>query len=284
MTRIGVVGIGQMGAGIARCLDRAGQLYAARDSKADQRQIAGLSETVSDDVAACDVIFFVVPSTAQVAEVMTEIPTRAGQVIVDLTTSHPDESMALASELKTRGVDFVDAAMTGGAAGADAGKLTLMMGGDSEVIAQIAPVLDIISAQRFHLGAVGAGHAMKLVHNLILHSAFLATCEGLTLAEKAGLDVAQAVDVLNAGNARSFVTEVRFPRDILGGVMNGRSVISNLEKDLGLARRFADALGGPSIYTDMTHDVLHQAIKNGDAGTDFSYLFPMFADLAKAAR
>lgn len=284
MTRIGVVGIGQMGGGIARCLDRAGQLCAARDSKADQRQVAGLSEAVSDDVAACDVILFVVPSTAQVAEVMADLPTQAGQVIVDLTTSHPDDSMALAAELKTRGVNFVDAAMTGGAAGADAGKLTLMMGGDTEVIAQIAPVLDIISAQRFHLGAVGAGHAMKLVHNLILHSAFLATCEGLTLAEKAGLDVAQAVDVLNAGNARSFVTEVRFPRDILGGVMNGRSVISNLEKDLGLARRFADALGGPSIYTDMTHDVLHQAIENGDAGTDFSYLFPMFADLAKAAR
>ena len=156
------------------------------------------------------------------------------------------------------------------AAGADAGTLTLMMGGAADVIARIAPVLDHISDQRFHLGAVGAGHTMKLVHNQILHSAFLGTCEGLTLAQKAGLDVAQAVDVLNAGNARSFVTEVRFPRDILGGVMNGRSQISNLEKDLGLARRFANALGGPSVYTDLTHDILRTAVDQGDAATDFT--------------
>ncbi|QXT38196.1 NAD(P)-dependent oxidoreductase [Gymnodinialimonas ceratoperidinii] len=282
--RVGVVGLGQMGGGIARCLDRAGQLHAARDSKPDQRRVAGLSEGVSDDIDACDVLLFVVPSTTQVADVMAEIDTHDGQIIVDLTTSHPDQSKALAETLRPRGLAYVDAAMTGGAAGADAGKLTLMMGGDAEVIAQIAPVLDIISAQRFHLGEVGAGHAMKLVHNLILHSAFLATCEGLTLAEKAGLDVARAVDVLNAGNARSFVTEVRFPRDILGGVMNGRSVISNLEKDLGLARRFADALGGPSVYTDLTHDVLRTATDGGDGGTDFSYLFPMFEGLAKEAR
>lgn len=92
------------------------------------------------------------------------------------------------------------------------------------------------------------------------------------------------MDVLNAGNARSFVTEVRFPRDILGGVMNGRSVISNLEKDLGLARRFAEALGGPSVYTDLTHDVLRRATDGGDGGSDFSYLFPMFEGLAKEAR
>lgn len=284
MTRIGVVGLGNMGAGIARCLDRAGVLHAAIDTKPNQRATIGLSDTVGCAVEEAEVLLFVTPSTAQVADVAEANPHLANQVFVDLTTSHPEDSIALAGQLSARGIDYVDAAMTGGAAGADAGKLTLMMGGDADVIARIAPVLDHISEQRFHLGAVGAGHTMKLVHNQILHSAFLGTCEGLTLAAKAGLDVAQAVDVLNAGNARSFVTEVRFPRDILGGVMNGRSQIANLEKDLGLARRFADALGGPSVYTDLTHDVLKTAVDQGDAATDFTYLFPMFEDLAKAAR
>ncbi|WP_341861266.1 NAD(P)-binding domain-containing protein [Gymnodinialimonas sp. 57CJ19] len=106
MTRIGVVAISQMGGGIARCLDRAGVLHTARDRKAEQRQVAGLSVAVSDDVAGCDVILFVVPSTAQVAEVMADLPTRAGQVVVDLTTSHPDDSMALAAEVWAADVVF----------------------------------------------------------------------------------------------------------------------------------------------------------------------------------
>ncbi|MFV2033965.1 MAG: NAD-binding protein [Halocynthiibacter sp.] len=103
--------------------------------------------------------------------------------------------------------------------------------------------MEAISGKIIHLGPAGSGHAMKLVHNMILHSNFLATCEGLRMAERAGLDVARAVEVLNAGNARSFVTEVRFPRDILSGTMNARSVVANLEKDLGLAVEFTSALG-----------------------------------------
>lgn len=281
MSPVAVIGLGQMGSGIARCLDKAGALHAAHDSKSDQRQVVGLSAGVSGAIEEADVLIFVTPSTAEVADVLGAMALRAGQVVVDLTTSHPDASTALAAKVAEQGVAYVDAAMTGGAAGADAGTLTLMMGGEEDVIARLAPTLDLISKQRFYLGPVGAGHAMKLVHNLILHSAFMATCEGLTLAKKAGLDVDRAVEVLNAGNARSFVTEVRFPRDILGGVMNGRSRIANLEKDLGLAREFAAAQGGPSVYTDLTHDLLNRAVLNGEAETDFSYLFPMIEGLAK---
>lgn len=281
MSRVAVIGLGQMGGGVARCLDKAGALHAAHDKRPDQRQAIGLSDRVTGAIEEADILVFVAPSTTEIAEVLGEMTLRDGQVVVDLTTSHPDASTALAAKIAGQGVAYVDAAMTGGAAGADAGTLTLMMGGEEDVIARIAPTLDLISKQRFHMGPVGAGHAMKLVHNLILHSAFMATCEGLTLAKKAGLDVDRAVEVLNAGNARSFVTEVRFPRDILGGVMNGRSRIANLEKDLGLAREFAAAQGGPSVYTDLTHDLLNLAVRNGEAETDFSYLFPMLEGLAK---
>lgn len=199
-----------------------------------------------------------------------------------MTTSDPQCSIRLAKGLAERGCGYIDAAMTGGATGADAGSLTLMLGGDAEVIARVEPVLEKISTRRFHMGPVGAGHAMKLVHNLILHSAFMATCEGLTLAQKAGLDLHRAVEVLNAGNARSFVTEVRFPRDILSGAMSARSRIANLEKDLGLARGFADDLGGPSRYAELTHAMLARAVSNGDGQMDFSHLFAMTAALEES--
>jgi 3-hydroxyisobutyrate dehydrogenase len=284
MTTCAVIGLGQMGRGIARQLDQAGLLVAARDIDPDRRLAAELSAAVGDAIQNADALLFVVPSTAQIAETLADMPLRAGQVIVDLTTSDPAKSTALAEQYAAQGVAYVDAAMTGGAAGADAGALTLMMGGEPETLSRIAPALDAISAQHFHLGPVGAGHAMKLIHNLILHSAFMATCEGLTLAGKAGLDVDQAVDVLNAGNARSFVTEVRFPRDILGGVMNARSRIANLEKDLGLARDFANTLDGTAPYTALTHDLLSSATRHGAADTDFSHLFPMFEALAEHVR
>lgn len=280
MIPTGVVGLGQMGQGIARRLDEAGLLCAALDADPKQRAAAGLSDRVGETIGDADVVLLVVPGTVQISEALEVSPARAGQVIVDLTTSHPTDSAKLADELRHQGIAYVDAAMTGGAAGADAGSLTLMMGGEPDIIERITPVLEHISAERFHMGPVSTGHAMKLVHNLILHSAFMATCEGLTLAGKAGLDVARAVEVLNAGNARSFVTEVRFPRDILGGVMNGRSRIANLEKDLGLACRFAAALDGPSVYTDLTHTLLQMAVDDGAAETDFSHLFPMFDELA----
>ncbi|QPM90480.1 NAD(P)-dependent oxidoreductase [Pseudooceanicola algae] len=279
MITCSVIGLGQMGRGIARRLDQAGLLVAAFDASPQAMAGAGLSQAVHEDALAADVVLFVVPSTAQIADKLADAPLRDGQVIVDLTTSHPDDSAALAARIASQGCAYVDAAMTGGAAGADAGKLTLMMGGEAQVIDRIAPALDQIAQQRFHMGPVGAGHSMKLVHNLILHSAFMATCEGLTLAQKAGLDVDSAVEVLNAGNARSFVTEVRFPRDILSGTMNARSRIANLEKDLALASRFAEAMNGPAGYTDLTHRLLALAVARGEGETDFSHLFEMAGSL-----
>ena len=169
--------------------------------------------------------------------------------------------------------------MTGGAAGADAGTLTLMVGGEAEDVAACQPALEAISKVIFHLGPVGAGHAMKLVHNLILRTSFLATCEGLQLAKHAGIDVNGAVDVLNAGNARSFVTVTRFPRDILSGTMMVRSRIANLEKDLGLAVDFAAGVDARVPFGRMTSAVLAKALTSGHADTDFSWLFPFYDEL-----
>jgi len=229
-----------------------------------------------------DVILFAVPSNIEIEEALSGCVASTNTQIIDLTTSNPDDSKRLAQDLGTRGFSYIDAAMTGGAAGADAGTLTLMIGGEPEDIQACLPVLNSISDRHFHLGPVGSGHAMKLIHNLILHSSFLATCEGLSLANRVGLDVNQAVDVLNAGNARSFVTDTRFPRDILSGTMNARSVVGNLAKDLGLAVGFAGMQNGPAPYSKLTHALLSEALALGHEGTDFSHLFPLFEDIAQS--
>lgn len=282
--RVAVVGLGQMGAGIARNLDRAGILRGAFDTNSRIFAELHLSKNVHSAPVAelceiADVLLFAVPSTGVVRECLAGCAAREGRIVIDLTTSNPVESQALARDLAARGQRYLDAAMSGGAAGADAGQLTLMVGGQADVLTICRPVLDAFATSIFHIGPAGAGHAMKLVHNMILHSNFLANCEGLRMAERAGLDLKQAVAVLNAGNARSFVSEVRFPRDILSGTMNARSQVSNLEKDLGLAVDYAAQLEARVPFGALTRAVLAQAVSAGKADADFSWLFPAYEDL-----
>lgn len=286
--RAAVVGLGQMGRGIARRLDAASLLCGVWDVDSDALAAADLTDQVqaspvADLISKVDHLLFVVPSTNEIEVALTGVTGNGGCIVIDLTTSDPGRSKALAKDLAARGIRYLDAAMTGGAAGADSGTLTLMVGGSAADLSGCSSVLQAISARIIHLGPVGAGHAMKLVHNLILHSSFVATCEGLQLAKRAGLDVNQAVEVLNAGNARSFVTEVRFPRDILSGTMMARSRISNLEKDLGLAQDFAADLGAHTPFGGMTHALLAQALAAGHAETDFSWLFPLYEELVEGA-
>lgn len=283
-SRVAVVGLGQMGRGIARNLDRAGILTAAFDPQPGAFDAAEFSDRVTQTdtetlINCADIVLFAVPSTKQIADFLVGVSGRPGLIIVDVTTSDPADSRALAADMAVRGFGYVDAAMTGGAAGADAGTLTLMVGGAPTDVLACDPVFDSISGRVFHLGEIGAGHAMKLVHNLILHSSFLATCEGLRLAERAGIDLDDAVEVLNAGNARSFVTEVRFPRDILSGTMMARSRIANLEKDLGLALDFANQNEARIPFATLTRTVLANALDSGHSDTDFSWLFPLYEDL-----
>ncbi len=273
-----------MGQGIARNLDDAGCLTAAFDL--DRSAFVEFSDGVQflsgqALVDAADIILFAVPSNPQIMAFLDGCTSTRQSIVVDLTTSDPDKSRVGADDLVSRGFRYIDAAMTGGAVGADAGTLTLMLGGNEQDIAKCQPAFDCIASKTFHLGPVGSGQAMKLIHNMILHSSFMATCEGLRLADRAGLDLNTAVSVLNAGNARSFVTETRFPRDILSGTMAARSVVSNLEKDLGLATDFAKTHGGPSPYGDLTHALLAVATKDGHGQTDFSHLFELFEDLAE---
>ena len=130
-----------------------------------------------------------------------------GQVIVDLTTSDPARTRELARETTATGRAYLDCGMTGGAAGADAGTLTLMCGGDAAVLERVRPVFAAFTKKVFLVGPSGAGHTLKLIHNMVVHTNFLVASEACRMAESAGMDLASVIDVFNAGNARSFSSE-----------------------------------------------------------------------------
>ncbi len=292
-TAVGVIGLGQMGRGIAGNLHKAGLLRAAFDISPTARELPCCRDIAfvsgREMAALCDAIIFVVPSSNEIAANL-EGPDgilavdRPGQILVDLTTSDPVRTRALAEATTARGRAYLDAGMTGGASGADAGTLTLMMGGDAAALERVRPVLATIAKRVFLVGPSGAGHTLKLIHNMIVHTNFLAACEGARMAEQAGLDLAAVIDVLNAGNARSFITERRFPDHILSGRYDGRSTVSNLAKDLGMAAAFAEAMGAEARYTHLTAGLLQRAIDAGWANDDFTTIYARLDELVRTQR
>ena len=288
--RVGVIGLGQMGAGVARNLQTAGLLHAVWDvapaAMAPFETLAAASPQAM--TAGCDVVIFVVPSSKEI-EMCLAGPhgmlsvAAPDQILVDLTTSHPDDTKQLAATAQAAGRTYLDAGMSGGAQSADDGQLALMFGGDAAAFTRCTRALEAIANMDkvFHVGPSGAGHTMKLVHNMICHTIFMATAEGCRVAEKAGIDLETAVNVINNGNARSFVSEFRFPRHILTGNWDARSRVANLEKDLGMGVAMANALGAPAAFSGETLALLQRAMASGMAETDFSRLYQEFDRLAE---
>jgi 3-hydroxyisobutyrate dehydrogenase len=286
---VGVVGLGQMGGGIARNLDKAGLLVGAYDvvpaAFAAQNFSAKVTNMTPAELGkACDIVIFVVPASPQIRTVVSGPDgllsvKHPGQILCDLTTSFPPDTQELVAMAKAAGRDYLDCGMTGGATGADQGRLSLFIGGDPAVLEKARRALDTFTVKLMHLGPSGAGHAMKLVHNMILHTTFLATVEGCRILEDAGLDLGAVVDALNSGNARSYTTEFRFPKHIVSGTWDARSYVSNLAKDLGMAVKYSNAGGHAAVFGTLTSTILNKAMEQGKAKDDYALLYKYFDDL-----
>ena len=194
------------------------------------------------------------------------------QVLIDLTTSHPTATRELAALAAATGREYVDCGMTGGAAAADAGRLRSWSGARGHCRYVPADARSHAS-NVIRVGESGAGHAMKLIHNMICHTIFLATGEGCRLAERLGIPLETAIAVINSGNARSFVSERRFPDHVLTRSLDGRSRTANLAKDLGLAADLARQAGQPCAYSTLAADIL-SGLAAGPGRADFTTLPP----------
>jgi 3-hydroxyisobutyrate dehydrogenase len=205
-----------------------------------------------------------------------------GETLVDLTTSHPAKTKALAEKARATGRDYVDCGMSGGAIGADTAKMALMVGGTNEAVAACKPIFDAIAGTVTHVGGSSTGHAIKLLHNMVCHTNFLVVAEAGRLAERAGIPLETAIAVFNAGNARSYISEQRFPNHILSGKFDGRSTVSNLAKDLAMADAFADEVGQANAYTALTAEILAKAMDKGMGADDFTRLYEVYEQLVNS--
>lgn len=241
--RVGFVGLGNMGGRMAACVVRGGHEVLGYDVRAENVTAAGAKPAASVGAVAdgSDIVLLSLPDSHVVEAVMEELlpHARPGLIVVDLSTAAPDSTVRLSE----RHPAYLDAGISGGAAAAEKGALTLMVGGDAEVLDTARPVLDLFSAHIFHCGPSGAGHTVKLLNNFLNAIALSATAEVMVAGKKAGIDLETLLAVLNASSGVNFATLNRFPKIIHGDYLKGGLTNTLMLKDVNLYVELVARLG-----------------------------------------
>ncbi|MHB1942740.1 MAG: NAD(P)-dependent oxidoreductase [Acidiferrobacteraceae bacterium] len=276
----GVVGLGAMGAPMARRLATGGLLGGVWNRSHDRARALGLElgVPVADDPAAlaahCDTVILSVTDDAAVMAVVTAmIPgLKAGTVIIDTSTISPATTRRLSAMLAELGVSLLDAPVSGGIEAAATGMLVAMVGGDPEALARVRPVLDHLASHIVHMGPSGSGQAAKMVNQVMVAGINQAVCEGLAFARALGLPSDTLLPALGHGMAGSRLLEHRGATVCAGQFDRGFKVALH-QKDLLLARSLAEELGAQMPLIEMTLIQYRRLIDDGAGTQDISVLY-----------
>lgn len=252
MKNIGVIGLGNMGRGMALTLKRGGLNVIGTDAVAATRDALakeGISvrPTIGEVIAECDMVLLSLPTAAIVEDVIAGPAgiiehARSGVLIVDTSTSHPDTTRRMLAKLNAVGMELMDAPVSGGPKGAITGTMAMVIGASAKNLDRAEPVLAAMTGKRVHVGDVGAGHVAKIANNLFTASHLLIAGEVTRMAEKAGVPTEQLLQGINAGSGRSFVTEHSYPTWIMNGKFDSGFTMKLMRKDVRLSQELIQAL------------------------------------------
>jgi len=211
---VGFIGLGDMGGRIALRMLQGGFALAVHDTRAAAcRNLHEHGATVADDAkllaSTCNVIGICVVDDYQLRDVVMRIrgDLTAGTIVLIHSSVMPDTAMSIAADLAERNVTVIDAPVSGSRPAADAGTLTVFAGGDRTAIEKVHPLLETFAANVVHAGQVGAGQALKIVNNVMLHMNHLVALEAVRFARSQGIDEATLIGATNISSGRSWVTE-----------------------------------------------------------------------------
>ncbi len=246
---IGVVGLGNMGLGMARTLLREGFSVVGFDLSAEsQARAAAAGVTIVATLGAlfdaCPTIILSLPTADHVRTVLTGddglyARNMDPRRVIDTTTSEPDVTREIDALLRQQGHILIDAPVSGGPAGANSGNLTMMVGGAEADVASVRPVLNALGGKITHVGPVGAGHAVKIVNNMLVASHLLTMREAVRLGNAAGVTTENLIAALNAGSGRSAISEVNYPKWVMNGAFDSGFTMGLMRKDMRLAMSLA---------------------------------------------
>lgn len=253
---LGLIGLGRMGRPMGQRLADAGYRLVVTDVRP-----AAISEFISavpqarvaeapDAFGDVDTLITMLPDSDAVDAALLHRPGAAaslarGCCVIDMSSSQPQRSRALAARLAESGIDFLDAPVSGGVARAQDGRLAVMVGGDAEVLASRRGILERLGSTITHVGGVGAGHAAKALNNYVSAAGLVATSEALHVATRFGIDPELMVDVLNASSGRNNTTENKARQFMLSGSFASGFALGLMAKDLGIAMGLGRDIGVP---------------------------------------
>jgi 3-hydroxyisobutyrate dehydrogenase len=277
-TTVGFIGIGAMGRPMVENLVKAGFPVQSYD-----RTGSGNRKSAAAAAKGAEVLITMLPDGDAVREAVLEaLPALArGAIVLDMSSAQPAGTRALGAALEASGIELMDAPVSGAVAGAKSGTLAIIVGGTVSGLARVLPVLKAMGNQIFHVGPLGAGHAVKALNNYLGAAGTLAGFEALLVARRFGLDPKPMLDAINASTGRNSTTDRKIPRDVLTGSFASGFKLALMAKDVGIAAELARGLGVETPFLKQTLKIWREAEKKLPAGADHVEIYKYQEKLSK---
>ena len=283
--KIGFIGLGAMGFPMARHLSKQHELivWNRTREKAERQSREYGSHLARDlaDTAQAEVIITMLPTSREVDEIVDRLlpSVRRGTLWIDATSGDPNVSRETAKRLAEKGVEFVDAPVTGATVGAENATLTIMVGGSAEDFARAEPILRIVGKTIIHVGPVGAGHAIKVLTNSIMGATVWITSECLLLAKQYGIDLKTALAVTNAGSGRSNASENLLPMRLVEGKWPLIFKLVRHDKDIRIAASIAHQQHASTPMLALTQNLFTAALHQLGDQADYIEVAKIIANM-----
>jgi 3-hydroxyisobutyrate dehydrogenase-like beta-hydroxyacid dehydrogenase len=290
--RIGILGLGTMGGPMARRLVQSGFTVTgyepdqarALKAKADGVALASSPARVAE---ASDMVLSSLPDVATVRRAYEAADgaiagARAGMTFIDVSTTDPESWREVAKAAKSRGVDCLDAPVSGGPADAGSGKLIFLVGGETDVLERCRPLLSVLGQEIHHIGSLGAGQILKIVNNVMSVGNVAVAAEAMVLGVRAGLDPQRLFDILSTSGGRSHHFLKRFP-NVLAGDFTPYFGIALSRKDVALGLGLAASFGLPMPVTSAVRQAYETAHAEGFGNLDMAGVIALYEKWAGVA-
>ena len=281
IARVGFIGLGNMGAPMARNLAGAGFALTVADLDPGRRaQIASETAAAEGDspqaFAGVEAVITMLPTGDDVRAVMLEwdgglaAALSPGTIVIDMSSADAVGTRELGSTLAERGLVLIDAPVSGGVTGASAGSLAVLVGGNDEHIDRVDPILDVLGGRILRVGPLGSGHAVKALNNYVAAACFTASCEALIIGAGFDLDPRVVVAAINGSTGRNFNTENTIGPNVLERAFATGFSLRLMAKDLALAGALATATGSQAPTCELMQRLWSEARDGEGPDADFT--------------
>ncbi|MEF2278478.1 2-hydroxy-3-oxopropionate reductase [Deinococcus sp. YIM 134068] len=287
--RIGFIGLGIMGLPMARHLLRAGYPLTVNNRSPEPEQAlaaegATVARTAREVAEASDIVITMLPDSPQVEEVVlgengVAEGLRAGGLYIDMSSVAPSTARKVAEALQAKGVDALDAPVSGGQVGAEQASLSIMVGGSEQGFARARPVFETVGKTLVHIGGPGAGQVTKICNQIVVALTIQAVAEAMTLARKSGVDASRVRQALLGGLAQSRILDLHGQRILDGNFQPGFRIHLH-RKDLRLALEAGREQAVPLPATANVAELMNSMIAQGMGDLDHSGLAKLYARLS----